>query len=190
MALIAALSLFASTAWAFDLADLQRQLGATPVVRGAFTQERTIPALRTPLVTRGTLTLWDKHGLLWKQTDPAAPELRISATGVASRTDGGWSSGSSPRSAAWLSALLGGDMQVLSSTFAITLTGDAKAWRLDLAPKSRVMAQMITGIRVEGGASVEHVTIEDVNGQSTRLIFSGLVGAAEPTASERSALAP
>ena len=59
-----ALALLPLAARAFDLADLQTQLNATPVVRGHFVQQKFLRSLPQPLTSRGDFTLAAGKGLL------------------------------------------------------------------------------------------------------------------------------
>ncbi|WYX24726.1 hypothetical protein WJ969_01265 [Achromobacter xylosoxidans] len=59
-----ALAVLPWSARAFDLDDLQRQLRATPVVRGHFVQQKFLRSLPQPLTSRGDFTLAAGRGLL------------------------------------------------------------------------------------------------------------------------------
>ncbi|WZB65791.1 outer membrane lipoprotein carrier protein LolA [Achromobacter xylosoxidans] len=86
-----ALAVLPWSARAFDLDDLQRQLRATPVVRGHFVQQKFLRSLPQPLTSRGDFTLAAGRGLLWLLRSPIAQDLRISADGIARRgPDGAW----------------------------------------------------------------------------------------------------
>lgn len=193
LGLALALLLAAQSTWAFELAQLQRQLAAAPMVRGAFTQEKSLGALPQPLVSTGRFVLARDHGLLWQLRTPVDKSYRIDDRGVAQRTAQGWQAthdaAGATRQNRLLLAMLGGDLKALAEDFELELRGDAQAWELVLTPRSRLLAQIFARIQLNGGATVEQVLLEEAQGDRTRLRFSEIDVAERLSDAERAAFA-
>ncbi len=170
------LSLLLMAAWpamAFDLDALARQLAEPAVVRGQFVQEKHLRGLPQPLVSRGRFVLARGQGLLWQIGEPLALDYRITARGIAQRSDGAWqvqpNGAGGNRQQQLLLALLGGDIATLSADFTPQLDGTAEHWRLQLTPRGGLLAQVFEAIRVEGGAQVSRVEVSERQGDLTRV---------------------
>ncbi|MFM9871232.1 outer membrane lipoprotein carrier protein LolA [Achromobacter xylosoxidans] len=169
-----ALAVLPWSARAFDLDDLQRQLRATPVVRGHFVQQKFLRSLPQPLTSRGDFTLAAGRGLLWLLRSPIAQDLRISADGIARRgPDGAWQAlpqhaGAGRENRLFL-AVLAGDTRGLRENFDLTLTGSADAWQLLLLPRSALLRQIFENIQINGGKLVDRIELREVQGDRSVL---------------------
>lgn len=169
-----ALAVLPWSARAFDLDDLQRQLRATPVVRGHFVQQKFLRSLPQPLTSRGDFTLAAGRGLLWLLRSPIAQDLRISADGIARRgPDGAWQAlpqhaGAGRENRLFL-AVLAGDTRGLRENFDLTLTGAADAWQLVLLPRSALLRQIFENIQINGGKLVDRIELREVQGDRSVL---------------------
>lgn len=169
-----ALAVLPWSARAFDLDDLQRQLRATPVVRGHFVQQKFLRSLPQPLTSRGDFTLAAGRGLLWLLRSPIAQDLRISADGIARRgPDGAWQAlpqhaGAGRENRLFL-AVLAGDTRGLRENFDLTLTGGTDAWQLVLLPRSALLRQIFENIQISGGKLVDRIELREVQGDRSVL---------------------
>ncbi|MDD0973669.1 outer membrane lipoprotein carrier protein LolA [Pseudomonas fontis] len=160
-------------AQAFGLADLSRQLGEAPVVKGAFIQEKHLRALPQPLVSKGHFVLTREHGLLWLLQTPVQQDVRLNANGIARRDAGRWQM--LPGSAAGTQqnklffAVLQGDSSGLQRDFELNLQGSAEHWQLRLTPRSLLLKQIFTQINIDGGRFVERIELRETQGDSTLL---------------------
>jgi len=172
------LTLASMTAQAFDLADLRRQLQQAPVVRGSFVQQKILRGdAMLALTSRGTFTLASGHGLLWRLHSPVAQILRITPTSMARRiadpgADNGrerWQPLAQQRRSEnrLFLSVLSGDTTDLQKQFALTLTGEAQDWQLQLTPSSTLLRQIFTDIRVSGGAHVSRIELNETQGDAT-----------------------
>ncbi|RRV16295.1 outer membrane lipoprotein carrier protein LolA [Pseudomonas saudiphocaensis] len=166
---------FSVSACAFDLKQLSQQLREPAVVRGQFTQEKHLRALPMPLVSRGKFVLARDHGLLWLLRQPLQQDYRISASGIAQRTESGWQAagqqGATKRQNELFLAVLGGDAEALQRDFELDLQGSAEAWSLSLIPRARLLQQIFDAIHIQGGASVERIELLETQGDSTLLLL-------------------
>lgn len=192
-ALLAGLALLPALACAFDLGELQRQLGTPAVVRGQFVQEKHLRGLPQPLTSQGRFVLAREHGLLWLLHSPLAQDYRIDASGIARRTPAGWQRqdqqerGSSQQRL--FLAVLQGDSHALERDFALELSGQADAWQLRLTPRAALLQQIFTRIEIRGGALVEEIVLYETQGDQTRLRLQDSQVAAQPSDAERHAFA-
>lgn len=166
------LSSAALPAWAFDLQDLQTQLRDTAVVRGQFVQQKFLRSLPQPLTSSGRFTLSSTQGLLWELRAPLHQDLLITADGMFRRDDGGkWQALPQPvgsgRETRLFLAVLAGDTQGLQDNFDIALTGAASAWELVMTPKSALLKQIFSDIRITGGKLVDRIELRETQGDRT-----------------------
>ncbi len=191
---LAALALLPLAASAFDLADLQAQLSATPVVRGHFVQQKFLRSLPQPLTSRGDFTLAAGKGLLWLLRTPIAQDLRINADGISRRDEAGrWQalpqhSGAGRENRLFLS-VLAGDTAGLRENFDLTLTGQADAWQLLLTPRSVLLRQIFDNIQINGGALVDRIELRETQGDRSVLQMTDAQAAQTLTAEEQRAFA-
>ncbi|MBD9417791.1 outer membrane lipoprotein carrier protein LolA [Achromobacter sp. K91] len=189
-----ALALLPLAARAFDLADLQTQLNATPVVRGHFVQQKFLRSLPQPLTSRGDFTLAAGKGLLWLLRTPIAQDLRIDARGISRRDEAGkWQalpqhSGAGRENRLFLS-VLAGDTAGLRENFDLALTGDANAWQLLLTPRSVLLRQIFDNIQINGGKLVDRIELRETQGDRSVLQMTDAQAAQALTAEEQRAFA-
>jgi hypothetical protein len=177
----AALFATASLAQAFDLSELSVQLREPAVVRGTFAQEKHLRSLPKPLVSRGHYVLARDQGLLWLLDTPIEQDYRITASGIERRAGNAWQAaqpqGASGRQNQLSLALLSGDQERLSRDFELTLTGTNTQWTLSLTPKSALLKQIFSQIRLGGGHLVERVELDESQGDRTVLrLIDGVPG--------------
>lgn len=155
----------------FDLPQLAEQLSGPAVVRGDFIQEKHLRALPQPLTSHGQFALSRDHGLLWLLQQPIRQDYRITAQGIARRSENGWQAvdpqGGSARQNQLLLAVLSGDTQALQRDFQLELSGEATAWRLQLTPRSALLKQIFADINIQGGETVTQIELHEAQGDRT-----------------------
>lgn len=165
------LLLAAQTAHAFDLSELGAQLAKPAVVRGPFIQEKHLRALPQPLTSKGEFVLSRDAGLLWQLRSPLHQDYRIDDVGIARRTAQGWQLQPGQDVAAQQSrlflAVLKGDHSGLAHDFDLQLSGSSEAWQLALTPRSLLLKQIFSSIRIDGGALVQRIELLETQGDRT-----------------------
>ena len=155
----------------FDLPQLAEQLSGPAVVRGDFIQEKHLRALPQPLTSHGQFTLSRDHGLLWLLHQPIRQDYRITAQGIARRSEQGWQAldpqGNSARQNQLFLAVLSGDTPALQRDFQLELSGEAKAWRLQLTPRGALLKQIFADIDIQGGKTVTQIELHEAQGDRT-----------------------
>jgi outer membrane lipoprotein-sorting protein len=171
---VAAVLLGACTApaWAFDLNGLQAQLREAPVVRGQFVQQKFLRSLAQPLTSTGLFTLSASNGLLWELRAPLHQDLLLTPSAMFRRDDGGkWQalpqSIGSARETRMFLTVLGGDTKALEDNFDIALSGTAADWQLVMTPRSALLKQIFTDIRISGGKLVQRIELRETQGDRT-----------------------
>jgi outer membrane lipoprotein-sorting protein len=156
---------------ALDLDQLSAQLAATPVVHGSFVQEKHLRGLPKPLLSEGRFVLERSRGLLWLMETPVKQAYRIVPDGIEQRTAEGWKAIRQQTGLAQQSrlftAVLQGDRTALERDFTLTLGTPATGWQLNLEPKSALLKQIFTSIRITGAQFVERIEMSETQGDST-----------------------
>jgi outer membrane lipoprotein-sorting protein len=189
-----ALALLSWNAGAFELADLQKQLRAAPVVRGHFVQQKFLRSLPQPLTSRGDFTLAAGKGLLWLLRTPIAQNLRIDASGISRRDETGkWQAlpqraGAGRENQLFLS-VLAGDTTGLQENFDVELSGEPNAWQLALTPKSALLRQIFDIIRIDGSTLVDRIELRETQGDRSVLQMTDAVAGQALTDEEQRAFA-
>ena len=172
LAAAALLAACAAPAWAFNVNDLQAQLREAPIVRGQFVQQKYLRSLPQPLTSTGLFTLSSQDGLLWELRAPLHQDLLLTPTAIFRRDDGGkWQAlpqaAGAGRETRMFLTVLSGDTQSLQDNFDIALSGSAADWQLVMTPKSPLLKQIFTDIRISGGKLVQRIELRETQGDKT-----------------------
>jgi outer membrane lipoprotein-sorting protein len=165
------------------LAAVQQRVAQVSVLRGEFTQEKRIQGFRNPLRSQGRFLLARDKGVLWTTLKPFPSEVVLTRERILSRqSDGSTRVELDARQQpalrsvnAMMFALMSGDVKALTGRFdaqAQVLPGNG--WKLVLTPKPGAVAQAFSAITLEGDRYVRQVSIDERNGDNTRLQFSGM----------------
>ncbi len=128
--------------------------------RTAYTEVRWSGLLDRPLIVRGELEYLGP-GRLGKRVDEPYREQMTVADGSATvqrgtRKPRSFALGQAPELEGFLrgfSALLGGDAEALQRDFALSATGRASNWQLQLKPRDSRLARRVPAIEVDGTGS-------------------------------------
>lgn len=175
------LLLCSQTCIAADLLEnVAARIHRTPLLRGDFTQERTLAGFSKPLRSTGTFIAARGHGVLWTTTAPFPGELVITESAIRERVDGvDTVVVDANREPALrqvnriLLALLQGELATLREQFSVSGSVDPQGWQLKLTPQGQ-LAELIGSIEVGGGSQVESVAILERNGDLGRIEFTAL----------------
>ena len=170
------LGLFATSAMAFELADLQRTLQDAGPVQGTFSQARYLKTLPQPLRSAGDFEVIPGQLLVWHVRKPFEQKVRIDAGGLQHWDGTQWRQDTQTGAAgrvqlSFFRDLISGRFESLKSHFSMKLEGSAQAWQLKLAPSSALMKQIFTAIDIAGGSHVKSVRLQEVQGDRMELRF-------------------
>lgn len=139
-----------------------------------FTETRTLPGVKQPLVLHGTVSFRPGQRLVWAITAPYRYRLAIQAGRIEEQLPDGTTQSGPLAKAPWaaalfelFSALFGGDTGALARYFEVTQT----AGGFVLVPRSKVLAQSVTRIAVTGRPVPEAVAIQEASGGRIELRF-------------------
>lgn len=160
------------------IADLTAQLSQPQELRAHFSQERTLTGFSRSLKAQGTLLVSRDHGILWRQSTPFAQDVVIDERGILVGNATGlktMSKADNPQLQAFaqmLQALFAGDLSALKQFFALELKGEPDKWQLTLTPTQDPINLIFSAIELEGAQYVNHVTLKDRAGDSTKIQFT------------------
>ncbi len=161
------------------LAEVQQTLASKNVVRGAFTQTRTMEMFSQPLVSNGQFLLSKAHGLLWDQTDPFPVRLILTQDKLsqrfASQPPQVITAKENPMAFYFSHVFLSvfhGDTQQLEQQFDLSFQSSPHHWTLTLVPNSAPLNSVFQNITLTGNTDIEGVTLLEVRGDSTTIEFS------------------
>lgn len=162
---------FAGWSWAHASTDIvtavEERLGQHDNTTGRFTQTAVVAALSAPVLSAGRFTVSRRAGFLWQIEQPIAAQFSVSIDGAEQNetdTPLRWI-------ASIIDASLAGDIDSLTSTFAVDGAIEGDAWQLVLIPRARAMRRAIARIDVGGAEAIRTVRIEQANGDAIEIEF-------------------
>jgi Outer membrane lipoprotein carrier protein LolA-like len=171
------------------VAQIAQRLAGKSGVRAQFRQIQTLAALKAPLISTGSLLFVRERGVIWRVDTPYRATYVIGDGGVAeidaNGRRGAQRVGGAAQASRIMRAILGGDLSALYSQFDVAASGTPAQWCLQLTPNQPQLAQALKGLRMEGGALLQTLTITAANGDTTHIDFSGSELVDAPTAAER-----
>jgi outer membrane lipoprotein-sorting protein len=153
-------------------------LRAVPASRATFVEEKEVPELDRPLVSRGTLA-WRAPDRLEKRTTDPAPELFLIEGDrlTLERPERGMREtlalDTAPEIRPLIEALratLAGDIATLRHHHEVSFSGDTARWRIVLVPRSLRLRGAVQRITLEGTGGFLAVVETQGNDGRTRLM--------------------
>ena len=165
------------------LSAVQQRVAQVTVLRGEFTQEKRIEGFKNPLRSQGRFLLARDKGVVWTTLKPFPSEVVLTRDRILSRQRDGSTrveldARQQPALRAvneMMFALMSGDVKALTGRFeAQPQLLPNNGWKLVLKPKPGAVAQAFNSITLEGDRYVRRVGIDERNGDTTQLQFSGM----------------
>lgn len=179
MAILCLLFSCSCSAQVITFKSLQAALTAYPLVRGKYTQQKTLKMFKQPLRSSGHFLLSGTQGLQWSQMQPFPVSLVLTKDKLSQQF-----SNAPPQiisvknqplvfyfSHLFLSVFKG-DMTALSTQFKMQLKGDNKNWYLSLMPRNAPLNKVFKQINVSGGNYIEQLLLIELSGDTTKITFS------------------
>lgn len=141
------------------------------MTQGEFHQEKYLKILRKPLSSTGLFTYHRSKGVIWKTLAPIPSLLLINEAHLL--TDQGEQAVPMVFGNVF-KALLGGELDQLSSNFSITGEKQKNAWQLQFTPKGEMLKKVISHIQLTGDSELRSLMIQEVNGNKTQISFTGV----------------
>ena len=165
------------------LSQVRQRLLQAPVVRGAFTQEKTIKGFQNPLRSSGRFVVAQGKGIVWQVQQPFASTLRVTPDSLQSlQADGQVSfqlqAQQEPALRAinsMLFAVMAADVTALAQHFEVqgSLPG-TDAWRLTLTPRDKMLGQWLLRIELQGDRFVREVRLLEAQGDASLIHLKNL----------------
>jgi len=181
IAAIAAGGVFGGAAFAqaLDANELLATLARVARSTATFEETRTMAALTTPIVRRGTLRYARPDQLEMVVTSPAPERIEINGDNVTMESRIGVRRvrlTQFPAAAVWVEsvrATLAGDQQALQRYFRVRVTGRMAAWTLELTPFDNELADVVSRIVITGTQDlVNRIEIEERSGDRSVMVIS------------------
>lgn len=160
-------------------------------LRANFIQTKRLPALSKPFVIHGTLFYQRGQGIIWRIEKPYRYTYLLQAERITEIGPDGSRKVRDSRDFAALAqinqvfqAVMQADLDILKRHFSLAASGSDARWQVRLLPKQGVVQQNLREILAAGSAHVEEILISGVNGDTTRIEFSGSRENAPPSAEE------
>ncbi len=158
------------------LSQVRQRLVQTPVVRGTFTQEKTIKGFQHPLRSSGRFVVAQGKGIVWQVQQPFASTLRVTPDSLQSlqadgQVDFQLQAQQEPALRAinsMLFAVMAADVTALAQHFVVqgSLQG-SDAWRLTLTPRDKMLGQWLSRIELQGDRFVREVRLLEAQGDAS-----------------------
>ena len=177
--LIFMISFVSVPASAITLDQLQTKLAQHKVVRGDFTQTRTMQMFDAPLESNGQFLLSEQQGLWWQQTQPFPVSLVLTqdklSQKMADQPAQILDKKDNPMvfyfSHIFLS-LFQGDTNTLTDQFTLDLSSNPDNWTLLLTPKNAPLNKVFASITIQGSDYIDSVLLKEVRGDQSEIDFS------------------
>lgn len=181
--LILALRVPLASAEPWDQDNLMKALSRVKHSRVHFTETRFLSALKTPLVTRGSLVYQAPNRLEKHVTEPFQETTlivddRVSIDNKTQPFKRSLDLKSNPPLWAFVEsfrATLAGDMTALERFYKVRLDGSRQQWQLTLLPRDIEIAELIRSIVVDGNdARILRITTQEADGDRSVLTLTEL----------------
>ena len=169
------------------------ELSQHTAVRASFTQQRQNPALTQPQTSSGQLLFVTSHGMLWQVQQPYQQTLALTGTRTVNiDANGNTQPVRSERGVSQISqmlqGMLSGQLDAVTRQFNVSAQGSAAQWTLHFTPKQARVAQVLTGIELDGGAFLQRIRITMHDGTQTDIRMTDTRDAGPLSALEKHAL--
>lgn len=148
----------AAPVWAFDFNELMGLLARQKQGEATFTEQRYVRGVDGPLAASGTLSFTAPDQLVRRTLTPRPETMAVDGNNLVLSRSGrtrNMTLDSVPEIQGLVEAMratLAGNPQVLQRYFKPTVSGNADAWALDLAPLDARLSSQIAALRLSGKA--------------------------------------
>ncbi len=159
------------------LAQVRQRVLDAPVVRGQFTQRKTVQGFKQPLQSSGDFVVARGKGIAWQVRQPFASTLIVKPDSLLSRAaDGSVAMQMKAQDEpvlrtinAMLFAVMAADLAQLSQYFEVTGQVQAAGWKLHLVPRDPMLAQWLQSVDLRGQQFVQEVLLQETRGDRSQI---------------------
>lgn len=159
------------------LAQVRQRVQDAPVVRGQFTQRKTVQGFKQPLQSSGDFVVARGKGIAWQVRQPFASTLIVKPDSLLSRAaDGSVAMQMKAQDEpvlrtinAMLFAVMAADLAQLGQYFEVTGQVQATGWKLHLVPRDAMLAQWLQSVDLRGQQFVQEVLLQEARGDRSQI---------------------
>ena len=161
-----------------ELKQVFAQLGATPVVRAQFEQQKKLAALNKTYVSKGTVLFSKNQGVLWQIQSPVKADLVVTARKLVQKTQRTSSQIEVDKTpygsvATMFLQLMSGNEAALAKNFnVVSANYSPTQWNVSLTPKSSLFKKLFVQVDAQGQRYVDRITILEQANNRTIIRFS------------------
>ncbi|MGH8462008.1 MAG: outer membrane lipoprotein carrier protein LolA [Stenotrophobium sp.] len=173
------------------IAKAEQELARVPVLRGQFTQIKTLQEIPAPLKSTGRFIISRTQGIYWHTLTPFDSEfiltptqmLQVDGGKVAVRIDAATQPGLKVVGDVFFS-IFNLDPAALASNFTLYGMSAAKGWVMGLRPRNSALGSLLTEAVITGDRRVSKVNLLDAHGDRTEITLENTTGTAALTPQE------
>jgi hypothetical protein len=166
---------------AVPTAKIEALLAKPAVMCGHFDQSKQLAGMKKPLASEGRFCVVAGKGVLWRTLKPFPSTLRLTRDEIVNyqgdRVAMRLNASTEPVVRLInnvLFSLLSGDLGQLDTLFEGDGSVDAANWHVTLKPRQAALEKAIGTIRLEGGAYVKSIVMNEAGGDRTTIGFSAI----------------
>jgi outer membrane lipoprotein-sorting protein len=180
---------------AVPVAKIQAMLAKPKIMCGRFDQSKQLAGMKKPLAANGRFCVVEGKGVLWRTLQPFPSTLRLTrdeivnyqGDRVAMRLDAK-TEPTVRMITNVLFSLLAGDLAQLETLFEVDGNVEASIWSVTLKARQPALAKAIGAIKLEGGAYVKSMVMNEASGDRTTITFSNIQPGEAAMSAEEAAL--
>lgn len=161
------------------LAQVRQRVQDAPVVRGQFTQRKTVQGFKQPLQSAGDFVVARGKGIAWQVHQPFASSLIVKPDSLLSRAaDGSVAMQMKAQDEpvlrtinAMLFAVMAADLAQLSQYFEVSGQVQGSSWKLHLVPRDAMLAQWLQSVDLSGQQFVQEVQLQEARGDRSQIFI-------------------
>ena len=159
------------------LAQVGKRVQNAPVVRGQFTQRKTVQGFKQPLQSSGDFVVARDKGIAWQVRKPFASTLIVKPDSLVSRgADGSVAMQMKAQDEpvlrtinAMLFAVMAADLAQLGQYFEVSGQVQGAGWKLHLVPRDAMLAQWLQAVDLSGQQFVQEVQLQETRGDRSQI---------------------
>ena len=161
-----------------ELKQVFAQLGATPVVRAQFEQQKKLAALNKTYVSKGTVLFSKNQGVLWQIQSPVKADLVVTPRKLVQKTQRTSSQIEVDKTpygsvATMFLQLMSGNEAALAKNFnVVSANYSPTQWNVSLTPKSSLFKKLFVQVDAQGQRYVDRIMILEQANNRTIIRFS------------------
>jgi hypothetical protein len=161
-----------------ELKQVFAQLGATPVVRAQFEQQKKLASLNKTYVSKGAVLFSKNKGVLWQIQSPVKADLVVTPRKLVQKTQRTSSQIEVDKTpygsvATMFLQLMSGNEAALAKNFnVVSANYSPTQWNVSLTPKSNLFKKLFVQVDAQGQRYVDRITILEQANNRTIIRFS------------------